>query len=48
MEAYDGAGNAHALEFLLVVGARFGAVVCDEDDLFACFSGVGSVILVGR
>lgn len=27
--------DAHGLEFLLVVGARFGAVVCHEDDLLS-------------
>ena len=27
--------DAHAVEFFLVVGAGFGAVVCDKDDLFA-------------
>ncbi len=34
--AYDFAGDTHAFEFRLVVGAGFGAVVCYEDDLFAC------------
>lgn len=28
-------GDAHGIEFFLVVGPGFGAVVCDEDDLFA-------------
>lgn len=27
--------DAHGLEFFLVVGTGFGAVICDEDDLFA-------------
>jgi hypothetical protein len=34
-EAYDCSWYAHAGEFLLVFGAGFGAVICDEDDLFA-------------
>ena len=47
--AYDGAGDAHALEFLLVLGAGFGAVVCYEDDLFACLvRAVGERWLVRR
>ena len=33
--ADHGGGNAHAFELLFVVGAGFGAVVCDEDDAFA-------------
>ena len=33
---YHLCGNAHLVEFLLVVRARFGAVVCDEDNLLPC------------
>ncbi len=39
--AYDGAGDAHAFELLLVLGAGLGAVVRHEDDLFAYVVGVG-------
>ena len=35
---YHLCGNAHLVEFLLVVGAGFGAVVCDEDELLPCES----------
>ena len=34
-ETYDGSRDSHALELLLVVGARLCAVVCDKDDLLA-------------
>ena len=35
MEKYHRGRNAHAEELFLVVGAGFGAVVCDENNLFA-------------
>ena len=34
-EPYDSGGYAQTCELLLIVGARFSAVVCDEDNLFA-------------
>ena len=35
-EAYDVGGDAHAGELFFVICAGLGAVVCDEDDAFAC------------
>ena len=34
-ETYDSGWDPHACELLLVFGARFCAVVCNEDDLLA-------------
>ena len=34
-ETYDSSRDSHALELLLVVGARLCAIVCDKDDLLA-------------
>ena len=39
MGTHDCGGYTHAREFLLVVGARLGAVICYEDDLLACTKG---------
>lgn len=33
--AYDFSGDTEFIKLGLVVGARFGAVICDEDNLFA-------------
>lgn len=36
METHDFGGDPHACELFLILGAGFGAVVRDEDDLLAC------------
>ena len=37
-------GDAHGVEFLFIVGAGLGAVVCDEDEAFASGGGAESAL----